>query len=395
MSRLTKIVHICLASFYIDRYSYQENLLPKWHKKLGYDVEIIASLQSFDSNGVSTVLPGGEQTYVNEYGIKTTRIDYKFSNPYLRKLRYYDGLNERLNEAHPDIIFIHGLQFGDMGRVVQYVRNHPGIKVFVDNHADYSNSAKNWFSKCILHRIIWKRAAKCIEPFTTMFWGVLPARVDFLVENYGLPRGKCDLLVMGADDEEVDRALAPEVRATVRSNLDVSESDYLIVTGGKIDAAKTQVLKLMDAVKRIAKSGKKVKLLVFGTVVPELKEDFFNRVDDSVVKFVGWADTSKSYDYFSASDLVCFPGRHSVYWEQVAAMGRPMVIKRWEGTTHVDIGGNVRYLYEDKVDEICSVLNQVMDPPIYAAMAEASQAARSEFLYSHIARKSIAPNYNK
>ena len=28
-----KIVHLCLGCFYIDNYSYQENMLPKFHKE--------------------------------------------------------------------------------------------------------------------------------------------------------------------------------------------------------------------------------------------------------------------------------------------------------------------------------------------------------------------------
>lgn len=51
-----KILHLCLANFYIDNYSYQENMLPKFHKKLGYEVEIIASMQSFDRNGVTSFI---------------------------------------------------------------------------------------------------------------------------------------------------------------------------------------------------------------------------------------------------------------------------------------------------------------------------------------------------
>ena len=49
-----KVLHICLACFFPDNYSYQENMLPKFHKELGYDVEVIASLASFDRNGKST-----------------------------------------------------------------------------------------------------------------------------------------------------------------------------------------------------------------------------------------------------------------------------------------------------------------------------------------------------
>lgn len=36
-----KIVHIC--QYYNDGYGYQENLLPRYQKKLGYDVKVITS----------------------------------------------------------------------------------------------------------------------------------------------------------------------------------------------------------------------------------------------------------------------------------------------------------------------------------------------------------------
>ena len=49
-----RITHLCLACFFPDGYSYQENMLPKYHKKLGHDVSVIASLQTFDKNGKVT-----------------------------------------------------------------------------------------------------------------------------------------------------------------------------------------------------------------------------------------------------------------------------------------------------------------------------------------------------
>ena len=68
-----KIVHLCLASFFPDNYSYQENLLPKFHKELGYDVEVIASTQSFDEHGKVCYL-SNVGTYRNEYDIKVKQI---------------------------------------------------------------------------------------------------------------------------------------------------------------------------------------------------------------------------------------------------------------------------------------------------------------------------------
>ena len=42
-----RILHMCLAAFYIDKYSYQENILPRMHKKQGHEVQIIASVETF------------------------------------------------------------------------------------------------------------------------------------------------------------------------------------------------------------------------------------------------------------------------------------------------------------------------------------------------------------
>lgn len=381
-----KILHICLASFYIDNYSYQENLLPKFHKKLGYEVEIIASMQSFDCNGETSYIEKSSYSYLNENGIKVTRLQYRHSNPQLQRLRHYVGTSEAVAAASPDIIFCHGCQFGDMPIIVDYVKAHPNVKLFIDSHADYSNSASNWVSLHILHRIIWRHEAQLALPYTERFWGVLPARVDFLEENYKLPKEKCELLVMGADDDEVNRASNPASVAKTKRRFGYTGNDFIIVTGGKIDEAKRQVLALMDAVSEMDEH---VKLLVFGPVVPSMKAEFEERLKCDRIAYVPWANTSDSYDYFAIADLVIFPGRHSVYWEQAAAMGKPLLIKYWDGTTHVDCGGNVAFTSGDDSSAIRSDIYTIIESGKLNEMKEIALRSRSSFLYSSIATKSL------
>ena len=218
------------------------------------------------------------------------------------------------------------------------------------------------------------------------FWGVLPARVDFLVENYGLPRQKCSLLVMGGDDDEVKRASDETKVAETKKKFCFEDSDFVIVTGGKIDEAKRQVLALMDAV---AEMNGRVKMLVFGPVVPSLKSEFDKRLDCEQIIYVPWANMSDSYDYFAIADLVVFPGRHSVYWEQAAAMGKPLLIKHWDGTTHVDCGGNVAYTSGDDVASIEADLIACTDPAVNSKMKTAAHSSSRHFLYSDIACRSI------
>jgi len=382
-----KILHLMLANFFIDNYSYQENLLTKYHKKLGYDVEVVASLFNFDENGEG-YFETGRREYINENQIPVTRLEY-MGGFWNKKLRQYVGTYEAIEKANPDIIFIHGCQFLDMKVVVKYLEKNPQVKVYVDNHADFSNSATNWLSENILHKIIWRRCAQLIEPYVTKFYGVLPARVDFLKNIYKVPSNKVDLLVMGADDEKVEETATEESKINVREQFNIKKDDFLIVTGGKIDQAKRQVLNLMNVVSKM--NGPKVKLIVYGSVIPDLQEEVNTLSKDESIEYIGWINNHQSYDLFSAADLVVFPGRHSVYWEQVVAMETPMVVKYWEGTTHIDIGGNCNFLYDDTKEELATVLKNIIDnEDVYDTMLKNAKSDRKkQFLYSNIAKRSI------
>ncbi len=383
-----KIVHVCLGCFFPDNYSYQENMLPKFHKQLGYEVEVIASLFTFDKDGRDSYMPEAS-IYQNEYDIKVTRLAYKEPTKIFRKLKRYVGTMEALEKAKPDVLFIHGCQFMDMDIVVKYLKKHPNVKVYVDNHADFSNSATNWLSKNILHKMLWRHSAHLVEPFTTKFYGVLPARVDFLKNIYKLPAEKCELLVMGADDDKVEEAKVPHIKEEIRTRYGIEQDDFLIMTGGKIDPWKTQTLMLMDAVAKI--DNPKVKLIVFGSVTPELKEEVNKRVVAGKVSYIGWIQSVESYQYFAAADLVVFPGRHSVFWEQVTGQGIPMVVKEWAGTTHVDIGGNVVFLKDDSEQEIYRVLKTLVDEPEkYEKMKQVAETKGMDvFSYKKIAKRCI------
>lgn len=384
-----KIVHLCLASFFPDGYAYQENMLPKFHKQLGYDVEVIASRETFDEHG-KAALYDGPRKYRNEYDIPVTRLDYQKPQKLYRKMRRYVGIAEALEAAKPDIFFIHGCQFLDIDKVVEYLKAHQNVTVYVDNHADFSNSATNWVSKNVLHKVFWKRCAHRIEPYTKQFYGVLPVRVDFLKDIYGLPAEKCELLVMGADDELVEKAKASGARERIREQYGIKENDFLIMTAGKIDQWKTQTLLLMQAVQNIKRDD--VRLIVFGSVTQELMEQVKALADGTKVQYIGWVLSKDSYDYFEAADLVVFPGRHSVMWEQVTGQGKPMLVKDWPGTHHVDLGGNVEFLTQDSVEEIQGEIERLLKiPEAYLQMKEvAEKKGISIFSYREISKRAVS-----
>lgn len=382
-----KISHICLCGPYTDGWNYQENLITKYQVKNGYDVSIIASQYEWGNEG--KIIKNESTEYVNNDNCKVYRLKIKEQKDINYKFKHFFNIYETLEKISPDILFIHNVQFLDIKKIVKYAKKH-SVKIFIDNHADFSNSGKNILSKYILHGIIWKHMAKIIEPYTTKFYGVLPARVDFLKNIYKLPPEKCELLVMGADDELIEKYSDKDTRKKERENLKLYKDDFVIVTGGKIDKAKLQTLLLMEAVKSI--ENQKIKLLIFGSVEEEIKTKFNSLCDGKKIQYLGWANEEQSYKYFSIADLVVFPGRHSVYWEQVVAMGIPMLCKHWAGTQHIDIGGNVRFLKEDSVKEIKKYFEDIFfNKKVYKDMRyNAAKEEKCKFLYSEIAEKSIS-----
>ena len=379
-----KVVHVCLCSVVTDGWSYQDNLLPKYHRRNGAEVSLITSHFVWNEKGKEDIDPRSE--YVNGDDVKIIRLDTSAKSVNDR-LKTFPDFYKTLEAEKPDVIFLHGFHCVDTAQVVRYAKRHPKVVIYVDNHADYSNSATNWLSKNVLHRILWRHYAQMIRPYAKRFYGVLPARVKMLQELYGIPPEHTDLLVMGADDDLLTGIYGDENVSDLRDEYGIVDSDFLIVTGGKIDMAKRQTLYLMEAVSKLNRSD--VKLLVFGSVVPDLKEQFDTLCGENVI-YVGWQSVQSLTRILDAADLAVFSGRHSVIWEQTVAQGKPMVVRYWDGTTHIDIGGNVQYLYEDSVEETVKVLENILSGDTYVTMLKAAQGEKkNQFLYSQIARYSI------
>lgn len=379
-----KIVHICLYGPVTDGWNYQDNIIPKYQALDGNETTIIASKWIFNSKGKLELYDKSDYIYD---GIRMIRLDLKIGKNINSKFKVYKNLYTTLLNISPDCIFIHNVSFIDIASIVKYAKKF-NVLIYADNHCDFSNSGRNIISKYVLHRIIWRHYAQLINPYVKKFYGVLPARVDFLVNEYKIPREKTELLVMGADDDAVQFSINNKDRDIIRKKYNISKDDFLVMTGGKIDSFKTQTILLMDAISKIYNPH--LKLIVFGSVEESLIESVQKFVDNERIYYIGWINASESYSYFSSCDLAVFPGRHSVFWEQVAGMGIPMLCKYWEGTTHVDCGGNVLFIYNDNVDEIIKKLNDIInDQNVYNKMKLVANSSKKYFSYRNISRRCI------
>lgn len=380
-----KIVHIAPSAPYNDYWGYQDNLLPKYHKKLGHDVTVITTnLMHKDGKIVETEC----NDYVLNDGVRVIRLKKKnYHHVVLTNLNSRLKVFNYLKEIRPDFIFYHGLVSTTIYDVIKYKRKiNPRCVIVQDNHLDYNigrncTSAKEWIIRAFYRHINRKSV-----PFVSKVYGVTPWRRIYAEDYFKIPSDKTDVLIMGADDEMIDFENRENIRSKIRADNGISDNDFLIVTGGKIDKKK-KIHTLMEACSGL----ECVKLLIFGQVNDNIKAEFDKLIaeNDNII-YIGWLNSDKVYDYFFAADLVFFPGQHSVLWEQACAAKVPCVFEKWDGMEHVDNGGNSDFVSPVNVEALRNKILELRFTDKYEQMKVAAQSEKTDiYLYSRIAEKAL------
>lgn len=370
-----KIVHIQLVGPYTDGWLYQDNILPKYHKRMGYNVEFITTDYFLNNNGLIEYAKDFE-SYVDNNGIIISRLREKKSF-FLKKLKRYQQLIPTLIKTNPDIIFIHGIQFLQFYNIIKFAKSKKNIRIIVDNHADLQNSAKNILSKYILHKFIWRKFAKYSEDVVSVFFGVTPSRVQFLTQIYKIDEKKCDLLPLGVDDDYVKEI--KENISRIKASLNIPLDKKMILTGGKIDYKKKEIIDLAS----MLGNEKNYVTLIFGSVTEDLENSFYSSLSENV-KFIGWLDANAIYQYFVASDLIIFPGLHSVLWEIAAGIGVPVLIRDIGQVDYLNRLTNVSIIKSMNKPEL---LNQIRVSIKKKNNLKVNKV--NDLMYSEIAKKSL------
>lgn len=375
------IIHIAPTSPYNDYWGYQDNLLPKYHAKLGHTVTLIVTTKMHKDGKVVKTNPSD---YVLADGVRVIRLEYKKS--LISKLSNFFShlpVYNLLNEIKPDLIFYHGLVSNTILDVIKYKQENNNCIIVQDNHQDYnnSNSRRTKITNCY-YKLVNKISVKYVDKV----YGVTPWRKQYAEEVFDIPKSKTDVLILGADDEALDLKNRAIIREKIRNLYKIKKDDYLIVTGGKLDKKKK-----VDVLINSIKDKNNVKLLIFGSVSKEFEKEFndlVNKYPDII--YIGWVDSSKVYDYFFAADLVYFGGGHSALWEQACASKTPCVFNNWHGIEHLNNGGNSIFVNGSNIDEISKTIDNLLFTDEYNKMKTVAESTATDvYLYSNVAKKSL------
>jgi hypothetical protein len=114
-----RIVHIAPNAPYNEGWSYQENLLPKYQKRLGHDVTLIIT-NKMNAGGTVVLTDCCDKMMAD--GVRLIRIPAKSGKgpKRLEPFLSYMDVYPYLLELRPDFIFFHGLVSATILQVVKY-----------------------------------------------------------------------------------------------------------------------------------------------------------------------------------------------------------------------------------------------------------------------------------
>jgi glycosyltransferase involved in cell wall biosynthesis len=376
-----KVVLIGLAHAFTEGMTYQENLLADQLKADGNDVVIISECYTYQ-NGV-VVKTCEEDRYLSN-GIRLIRLKYRniLGEFVTRKVRAVKGLYNILEKERPDIIFNHDLHSVELLTVARYKKNHPHVKLYIDNHGDFNNSATNFLSKYVLHKIFYRVIIKLALPYADKIFNVAYECFDFLKQLYDIPDEKMELYPLGGIVFE--ETVRKEKRERIRKELGLKESDILAVHSGKMDKLKRteDILKAFLQV-----PGDRLKLVIIGSIKDDVRENILPLISsDKRITFLGWKSGHELMEYLCACDLYVQPGSQSATMQNALCCGSAAAL--YPHKSHKLLLGDSVF-YVETIDDMKNLFTEILKNPeiLENKRAQSNDIARRMLDYKILASR--------
>lgn len=344
-----KILHIMLSCFYIDDAEYQENVLPRINVEDGHEVMIMASTEIFVQGNILGYIKPSK--YTTKDGIPIIRLPYKkIINHYLStKIRKYSSVYENISDFNPDLIFFHGAAAYEILTIVKYKKKNPNVKIYVDSHEDYNNSAKTFMSK-LLHQVIYKRCLHKILPYIEKVFYITQETKDFLMHEYGLKEEILNYMPLGGiiySQNEVD-----QIRQKIRLQHNISDDNLLLIHSGKLDKLK----KTTELIKTFIKvNNDNLRLYIIGTLSDEICDEIQDLIKkDKRILYLGWKSSEELKEYLCAGDLYVQPGTQSATMQNAICSFCPVAVYPYK--SHKFLLEDAAFYIKDQ-EELFSLLN--------------------------------------
>ena len=295
-----KIAIICYS--YSDGFAYMEQKMAKSFVELGMEVLVICSTANrIDSKKVVHVNKGEYESN----GYRICRLPF-ISGGHLPDHKMpiiLKGMYARLDTYEPDIIYHMSCSAINLLSVRKYMKNHPRTELFVDNHASMANSANNFFSKVIQHKIIYKTILHRSDKYIKKYFYVGQGEKSFLEDFYNVDKKKCFFFSLG--DFAPDDITYKMARNEIRKADDIGDDQIVITYSGKFTKRK-KTIEIIQSIIKPLKADESLHFYLVGSVQDEtIKIQFDELVNNTIQNFryLGWKNSDELKKILCGTDI--------------------------------------------------------------------------------------------
>lgn len=373
-------MHIGLLSHFTEGMTYQDNILSDMHCQDGNDVMYVSDNYVYQ-NG--RLIEKVEEDITLSNSLRLIRVKYdRVLNTFItNKIQKVKSLKKIICNFEPDRILYHGVCGRELVTVADYKKRNPQIKLYVDCHADFHNTAKNIVSKLAykyIHGFFFKQAL----PYIDKVLYVTKESKEYLINMYKLDESIMEWFPLGGivlDDKTYQRK-----RKRRRTELELKDSDILFLHSGKMDKKK----KTLEILKAFAKvEDNRFKLIIIGEFLDSMWEEVkpYLCLDERIL-FLGWKTGDELIEYLCAADVYLQPGSQSATMQNAICCRCSVVLFPYSG--YLDFVKGNGFFARDRYDMVRILTKIHKEPTIIELMKEKSeQIARDILDYRKIAAR--------
>ena len=333
---------------------YQENMLVREHVRLGHDVLVLTSTETYDDEGMLTYID--PSTYIGSDGATVKRLPYGGFLPskLARKLRYHASVNEELLKFAPDVIMFHGMCSFELYTVSRYIAKHPNVVLYADSHEDFNNSARTFLSRVLLYKLFYVPVIQLSLKYISKVLYITYETKLFCNNVYGIDDELLEFFPLGGIVEKKDRYLS--LRKDGRFEYLIDDNHTVFLQSGKFDAKK----KLIESLKAFSKvKNENITFLIAGVLPVEQDSTVQSLIDaDDRVKFLGWVNSEKLQQLLCMCDVYLQPGSQSATMQLALASRCAVVLDDVPSHRHMFCSNGALVSSQKELDKVLFELSE-------------------------------------
>jgi glycosyltransferase involved in cell wall biosynthesis len=359
-------------------------MLVREHVAAGHEVQVIASTESFNSSGQLIYLEPSQ--YKGQDGANVIRLPYRKFLPHrlMSKLRFHPGVYKLLEDFKPEVIVFHGPCGGELLTVSRYIRNNPNVKLFVDSHEDFNNSARGFFSKTFLYKCFYIPIIHLARSYVEKFLYITYETKRFCSILYGLRDDELEFFPLGG--VVLDDADYFNRRQATRNRLGITDNQVIFFQSGKFDEKK-KVIESLHAFRKLGCTN--ARFLLTGNFSSSIKDEAISLIEsDPRITFLGWSNSDQLLELLCAADVYVQPGSQSATLQMSIAARCAVIID--DVPSHRDIFCDNGFLVSDTEQLADAIHKCAKDSELLENMSEHSlKFANKKLNYTVLAARLV------